>query len=176
MNDLICELVKEDDPFLKEVPEDFDFDSPQVDSEKLSKQIYSNMIHHKGVGLSANQIKIPLKVFGFMMENKVIIAYNPRILEMSKETTYVNEGCLSFPGLFFPVIRSESIAIQYQIFDGNHEAGSLIGLPSIIYQHESEHMNGELFTKNASKFKLKQATKKRSKYLNIINKAKETNA
>ena len=95
---------------------------------------------------------------------------------MSKETTYVNEGCLSFPGLFFPVIRSESIAIQYQIFDGNHEAGSLIGLPSIIYQHESEHMNGELFTKNASKFKLKQATKKRSKYLNKINKAKETNA
>ena len=37
MNDLICELVKEDDPFLKEVPEDFDFDSPQVDAEKLAK-------------------------------------------------------------------------------------------------------------------------------------------
>ena len=37
MNDLICELVKEDDPFLKEVPEDFDFDSPQVDAEKLTK-------------------------------------------------------------------------------------------------------------------------------------------
>ena len=172
MNDLICELVKEDDPFLREIPEEFNFDSPQ----KLAKQIFSNMVHHKGVGLSANQIGIPLKVFGFMMENKMIIAYNPKILEMSEETSYVNEGCLSFPGLFFPVIRSESIAIQYQIFDGNHEAGSLIGLPSIIYQHETEHMNGELFTKNASKFKLKQATKKRVKYLNKINKTKETNA
>ena len=35
MNDLICELVKEDDPFLRETPETFNFDNPQVDSEKL---------------------------------------------------------------------------------------------------------------------------------------------
>ena len=78
MSDLICELVKEDDPFLREIPEEFDFDSPQVDSEKLAKQIITNMVHHKGVGLSANQIGIPLKVFGFMMEDKMTIAYNPR--------------------------------------------------------------------------------------------------
>ena len=39
MSDLICELVKEDDPFLREVPNVFDFDSPQVDPEKLEKQL-----------------------------------------------------------------------------------------------------------------------------------------
>ena len=46
----------------------------------------------------------------------------------------------------------------------------------MIYQHETEHMNGELFTKNATKYKLRQATKKRVKYLNKINKEKEKNA
>ena len=35
MSDLICELVKEDDPFLREIPDVVDFDSPQVDPEKL---------------------------------------------------------------------------------------------------------------------------------------------
>ena len=55
MSDLVCELVKEDDPFLREIPEVFDFDNPQVDSEKLSKQIFANMIHHKG--LDCQQIK-----------------------------------------------------------------------------------------------------------------------
>ena len=35
MNDLICELVKEDDPFLREAPEAFNFENPQVDPEKL---------------------------------------------------------------------------------------------------------------------------------------------
>ena len=175
MSNLVCELVKEDDPFLREIPEIFDFDNPQVDSEKLSKQIFANMIHHRGVGLSSNQIGIPLKVFGFMMENKMIIAFNPQILEMSEETSYVKEGCLSFPGLYFPVVRAETIAIQYQTFDGEHEAGSLTSIPSMIYQHETEHMNGELFTKNATKYKIRQATKKRAKYLNKINKQKESN-
>ena len=37
MSELVCELVKETDPFLREVSERFDFDSPQVDSEKLKK-------------------------------------------------------------------------------------------------------------------------------------------
>ena len=40
MSDLICELVKEDDPFLREIPDIFDFDSPQVDPEKLEKQLF----------------------------------------------------------------------------------------------------------------------------------------
>ena len=39
MSDLICELVKETDPFLREKPEVFDFESPQVDPEKLSTQL-----------------------------------------------------------------------------------------------------------------------------------------
>ena len=35
MSDLICELVKETDPFLREKPEAFNFENPQVDPEKL---------------------------------------------------------------------------------------------------------------------------------------------
>jgi len=54
--------------------------------------------------------------------------------------------------------------------DGEEQAGSLTGLSSIVYQHEMEHMNGDLFIQGASKYKLKQAMKKRDKYLNKINK------
>ena len=59
MSDLICELVKETDPFLREKPEIFNFESPQVDPEKLQEQLIENMIHHEGLGLSANQIGPP---------------------------------------------------------------------------------------------------------------------
>ena len=68
MSDLICELVKETDPFLREKPETFNFESPQVDPEKLSAQLIENMIHHEGYGLSANQIGIPVSVFAMKME------------------------------------------------------------------------------------------------------------
>jgi peptide deformylase len=155
VSDLVCELVKEDDPFLREIPEVFDFDNPQVDSEKLVDQIKENMIHHRGVGLSANQIGIPLKVFGFLFDDKITVTFNQEILEWSEETIYMREGCLS---------------VQFQAFDGEEQAGSLTGLSSIVYQHEMEHMNGDLFIQGASKYKLKQAMKKRDKYLNKINK------
>ena len=68
MSDLICELVKEDDPFLREIPNVFDFDSPQVDPEKLEKQLLENMIHHRGYGRSQNRIAIPVTAFVMLVD------------------------------------------------------------------------------------------------------------
>ena len=99
MSDLICELVEETDPFLREEPETFNFDSPQVDPEKLSAQLIENMIHHEGLGLSANQIGIPVQVFSMVIDDNAMVVFNPEILEWSEDTTYMREGCLSFPGL-----------------------------------------------------------------------------
>ena len=63
MNDLIKPLVDEKDPFLREVPYRFNFDSPHEDPDKLEKRLIDNMYHYKGIGLSANQIGISTKVF-----------------------------------------------------------------------------------------------------------------
>ena len=89
MSDLRCELVKEDAPFLREVPNVFDFDSPQVDPEKLEKQLLENMIHHRGYGLSANQIGIPVTAFAMMVGNDPLVVFNPEIIEFSEETTFM---------------------------------------------------------------------------------------
>ena len=97
MSDLICELVKETDSFLREKPEVFNFESPQVDPEKLSAQLIENMTHHEGLGLSANQIGIPVSVFAMRMDEQALVVFNPKILEWSEDTTYMREGCLSFP-------------------------------------------------------------------------------
>ena len=165
MSDLICELVKETDPFLREIPETFNFDSPQVDPEKLEKQLIENMIHHKGWGLSANQLGFPFKVFAMILDENAIVAFNPVIMEHSKETTYIREGCLSFPGLYFAVERAEIIAVKFNGSDGEENAGSLSKMSAKIYQHESEHMEGKLFIDNVSGFKLKSAMRKRNIYL-----------
>ena len=114
MSDLICELVKETDSFLKEVPEKFNFENPQVDPEKLEKQLVENMIYHEGYGLSANQIGIPVQAFSMMLDDKAMVVFNPEILEWSEETTYIREGCLSFPGLYVAVERVQAIAMKFQ--------------------------------------------------------------
>ena len=171
MNDLICELVKEDDPFLRETPETFNFDNPQVDSEKLVDQLFANMIHHNGVGLSANQIGIPVKVFAMATDDENgMVVFNPEIVEWSDETTYIREGCLSFPGLYVAIERAQAIAMKFQTNEGEEQGGSLQEMSAKIFQHEMEHMEGELFIDNVSGFKLKSAMKKRKIYLKRINK------
>ena len=77
MSDLICELVKETDPFLREKPEVFNFESPQVDPEKLATQLIENMVHHRGLGLSANQIGIPVSVFAMRMDEHCLLYTSP---------------------------------------------------------------------------------------------------
>jgi len=170
MNDLICELVKEDDPFLKEVPDVFDFDSPQVDPEKLEKQLIENMVYHRGLGLSANQIGIPVTVFAMMVDTDPLVVFNPEIIERSEETTYMREGCLSFPGLWIAIERAKTVAVKFQVFDGEEQAGSMTELSARIFQHESEHMDGDLFIDNVNKFKLKSAMRKRNMYLRKLKK------
>ena len=165
MSDLICELVKETDSFLKEVPEKFNFENPQVDPEKLEKQLVENMIYHEGYGLSANQIGIPVQAFSMMLDDKAMVVFNPEILEWSEETTYIREGCLSFPGLYVAVERVQAIADV-----GEEQGGSLQDMSAKIFQHEMEHMEGKLFIDNVSGFKMKSAMKKRRIYLKRIEK------
>ena len=162
MTDLICELVKETDPFLREKPEVFDFENPQVDPEKLQKQLIENMIHHEVLGLSANQIGIPVTVFAMRMDEHALVVFNPEILEWSEETTYMREGCLSFPGLWIAMERAKSVAVKFQVFDGKEQAGSMTDLSARVFQHESEHMDGDLFVDNVNNFKLKSAMRKRN--------------
>jgi len=169
MNDLICELVKETDSFLKEVPEKFNFENPQVDPEKLQEQLVENMLHHEGYGLSANQIGIPVQTFSMMLDEKAMVVFNPEILEWSEETTYIREGCLSFPGLYVAVERARAVAMKFQAYDGEEQGGSLQDMSAKIFQHEMEHMEGKLFIDNVSGFKLKSAMKKRRIYLKRIN-------
>ena len=173
MNDLICELVKETDPFLREKPEVFNFESPQVDPEKLLTQLIGNMVHREGLGLSANQIGIPVTVFAMRMDEHALVVFNPEILEWSEETTYMKEGCLSFSGLWIAIERAKTVAVKFQVFDGEEQAGSMTELSARVFQHESEHMDGDLFVDNVNKFKLKSAMRKRNMYLRKLKKENE---
>ena len=173
MSDLICELVKETDPFLREKPETFDFENPQVDSEKLEKQLVENMIHHEGWGLSANQIGIPVTAFAMMVGNDPLVVFNPEIIEFSDETTFMKEGCLSYPGLYVAIERAYGVSTRFQLADSEEQSGNFIELSARIFQHESEHMDGEIFIDNVSGFRLKAAMRKRKKYLRQLKKQKK---
>ena len=94
-----------------------------------------------------------------------IVCFNPEVKEYSDETNYVKEGCLSFPGLWFAVERASGVSVMYYDEEGEGKYGIFGGLSSRIFQHEMEHMDGELFTDNISDLKLSMAMKRRKIYL-----------
>ena len=92
-----------------------------------------------------------------------IAVYNPKILFQSEETTSLEEGCLTFPGLFFHVTRPEGVQVSFQNRKGEEQLLELQGMDSRCFQHETDHLYGVLNLSYISDFKLQRAMKKRDK-------------
>ena len=153
-------LVLEDDPILKKRGQPFDFDNPQEDPKKLKEELYEAMIKYEGLGLSACQIGIDLKVFVMRFESDVICCFNPRINDYTEETTYMREGCLTFPGLWFPVQRAHGVNVTFANEDGENMSATFVQLTAKVFQHEYDHMLGKLYVEYASDYMVRNARKK----------------
>jgi peptide deformylase len=154
------ELVLEDDPILAKRGQLFDFNNPQEDPIKLTEELFSAMVKYEGMGLSACQIGVNLKVFVMRFNGEGIACFNPRIEHYSEETTYMREGCLSYPGLFFPVTRAQGINTKYSNKEGDVMSGSFVDISAKIFQHEYDHMIGKVYLEYVSAYMIRNARKK----------------
>ena len=107
------------------------------------------MFHHKGVGLSANQIGIEERAFVMMIDiesQETITCFNPRIIKESKDEVVMEEGCLSYPELYLEIPRPSSIIVKYENEGKDIFKRRLEGFIARIFQHEYDHMEGIDFT------------------------------
>jgi peptide deformylase len=106
-----------------------------------------------GVGLAAPQVNVPLRLFvaEFGDEEdeevppKLYILVNPEITRKSREEVVGMEGCLSIPGILGNVERPEEITIKAQNRRGQPIKMKARGWLARIFQHEYDHLNGDLF-------------------------------
>ncbi len=138
------------------------------DRVELSKTMYDTMVKYGGIGLSANQVGLPFRMFVMgghpQIDNgKVRAVFNPLVNDVSEETVAMKEGCLSFPFLFLSITRPKWCSVKYTDQTGKEIEETLHGMNARIFMHENEHMNGYVFTDLVSKFKLKRAEEARKK-------------
>ena len=153
-------------PFIDDTLKEFDF----KDRVDLSKVMYDTMVKYGGLGLSANQVGLPYRMFVMgghpqIEDGKVRSVFNPLINDVSKETVNFKEGCLSFPFLFLSINRPKWCSVKYTDQHGKEIEETLHGMSARVFQHENEHMNGYVFTDLVSKFKLERAKTAREKML-----------
>ena len=123
--------------------------SYNLDRHHLSRVLIDNMIHHNGIGISANQIGIWERAFAMVRDlehQEVMVCFNPRIIKSYTEEVEMEEGCLSYPELFLKIKRPNKIVIKYEDEDKKTHKMKLEGLASRVFQHEYDHMEGIDFT------------------------------
>ncbi len=107
------------------------------------------MYEAEGVGLAANQVGLPLRMFvanptGQRGEGEELILINPE-LERPKGNETSQEGCLSLPGLYGQVKRPKSVRVSAYDLSGNPIERVVDGFLARVIQHENDHINGVLF-------------------------------
>jgi peptide deformylase len=95
-------------------------------------------------GLAANQIGVGLRAFSWYVDGDVGVIVNPRLVTTDGEQDG-DEGCLSLPGLWFPVRRAEAATVEGVDPTGAPITVSGTGLMARCLQHESDHLDGRLY-------------------------------
>ena len=151
-------LVNDTDPILRQPTVNFDFNSG-VDPEQLSKDMAEVMFNNGGLGLAAPQVGLNYRMFLMGDPESAVACFNPRIVEVSQETTYDVEGCLSFPGLFLKVQRPKEVVTEFTDSNGDLQTMTFTEIMARCFCHELEHLDGVLYTDKVAKLTLQMAQK-----------------
>jgi peptide deformylase len=133
------------DPVLREAAQSVGVVDDSV--RKLIADMGETMRAAPGVGLAAPQVGVPRRVLVYSMteEDGIIGLVDAEIIERSDETVTEDEGCLSIPGLTYPVPRAQRVVVRALDAQGNAVQVDAVDMEARILQHEIDHLDGILF-------------------------------
>lgn len=149
----------------KQIPE-FNFDNPITDPVELEKQLIELMLAHDGIGLAANQAGIEARVFVIGHRDNPEAAqafFNPMVVATVDELEDLEEGCLSFPGVYVNIKRPKKILARWQNSKGEWQESEFDGYNCKCFLHELDHLEGIVFQDRVSTLKWALAVKKTKK-------------
>lgn len=147
------EIVKDPNPILRQKAVKIkDPLAPEI--QELILNMFETLQASNGVGLAAPQVGKSLRLCVIEVEGVQYALVNPKITAKSRKKILSDEGCLSFPGQFFPIARSEEVQVRFTDKDGN--PGKVKGqeLLARALQHEIDHLDGILFIDKIRKKKI----------------------
>jgi peptide deformylase len=161
----MLKIIKFPDTILRTSCKEWIFDSKQsvIDAEKIEKDMIAAMFAFDGIGLAAPQVGIDYRVF--VMGHKDLkesaqAFFNPMVVAVTEEIDDLEEGCLSFPGIFVNIKRPKKIKARWQNSKGEWEEDEFDGYNCKCFLHELDHLEGVVFQDRVSALKWAMAVKK----------------
>lgn len=141
----VLEIRRFGDPVLRQVCKKIGVIDESI--QQLIDDMIETMRANHGVGLAAPQVGVPVRLTVIELRDgsEPYVLINPEILKR-RGKRIVTEGCLSLPGWFGEVVRSESIVFRARDRRGRDYKMSATDLLAQAVEHEVDHLNGILFT------------------------------
>ena len=162
------EIVTVPDKLLREIS------SPVKDITSQTQDPLDDMLetmyHAPGIGLAGIQIGIKERIVVVDIskddeKKDPLFLINPKITAYSEEENEYDEGCLSIPSYFAPIMRPEAINVTYLDRDGKEHKREFDDMLARVIRHEVDHLDGKLFIDYLSKLKQNMAIKKVKKFI-----------
>jgi peptide deformylase len=115
----------------------------------MVEEMFHIMYEHRGVGLAANQVNLPIRLFianpsGEKETGPEMVFINP-VIKRATGTAEAEEGCLSLPGVNAFVKRNKAVRVNAYSIEGKEIDIEVDGFLARIIQHEVDHLDGVLF-------------------------------
>jgi peptide deformylase len=123
---------------------------------KLAEDMIETMYAAPGAGLAAPQVGVQKRLFVYDAGDGPKTIINPTIAESSGEWTY-EEGCLSVPGLYWPITRPKQVLLKGYDLEGNEISVEADEFEARVFQHEIDHLDGTLLLEHLDADTRKQA-------------------
>jgi peptide deformylase len=124
---------------------------------QLAQDMVATMHDAHGLGLAAPQVGVQKRMFVYQLQDEdPVTIVNPTITETRGEWEY-EEGCLSIPGLYFPIVRPKEIHLTGFDLDGHEISIEADEIEARCFQHELDHLDGRLLLTLLDKDQKKEA-------------------
>jgi peptide deformylase len=124
---------------------------------QLADDMVATMHEAHGLGLAAPQVGVQKRLFVYQLPDQDPVSIvNPVISDSRGEWEY-EEGCLSIPGLFFPIVRPKEILLTGFDLEGREMAIEADEVEARCFQHELDHLDGRLLLSLLDKDQKKEA-------------------
>lgn len=110
--------------------------------KRFMDSMWDTMYAMKGIGLAAPQVGQGVRIVIVNVGGFSAILINPMIINSSKQTNKMEEGCLSYPGKKVIVERPKRVTVAYMDGLCVEKKIKLSGLAGRCVQHGIDHLNG----------------------------------
>ena len=127
--------------------------------DALVQDMFDTMYDAGGVGLAAQQIGVPLRLFVIDCDGVKLVAANPEIISVEGEQSG-EEGCLSVGKVHADLKRPATVLLRAQDTQGKTFEREASGLAARCFLHETDHCDGILFIRHLSPLRRDLVTRK----------------